>query len=46
MKLTCNFCKHKAKTDKLYLVNVGGRDYLLCTRHKEKHELNTNSKKG
>lgn len=39
MKLQCNFCRHKTKTDKLYLITVCGRDYLLCQSHKEKHEV-------
>jgi len=32
-KLYCSFCKNKPKTNNLALVNVGGRDYLLCEQH-------------
>jgi hypothetical protein len=40
MRLSCNFCKSKRKTDKLYLVEVSGREYLLCEYHKNKYGAN------
>ncbi len=34
MKVSCNFCPYGTpKTDRILLVTLNGRDYLLCLHH-------------
>lgn len=36
MRLKCNICHGGYRTDELFLVLLGIREYLVCLYHKEK----------